>query len=347
MKAIIVGGRFGDAPKESGVAIKLANALNADLVNGGSIQNLSEISLSGFELIIWMPKVDNGEAKIYPKKDIGAVLICSKFMGARVTRFDSVSRIFKMGGNAVIEIHPKAVHLPWLGRGDYVTFELVDALANWWRGTADIDALACSIRDLYDWTRGSVRVRTERSVEMPIADPPHDLERLVVSTKRVADMVETEYEGRFFGNASTRCAKMFPSHRVDDCAYVSARNIDKRRIEEDDFVCVRGVVDGIVYHGDRKPSVDTPIQLALYKRYPRIRCMIHGHVFIQDVPTTEHYFPCGDMREFEDVCKVISGTGPSGILNLKDHGFLMYGDSVGRLMDMIETMKIANKTKEW
>lgn len=327
---LVVGGRFDEAGgKQSGVADKIAEALNAQTINGGNLSDLN-VNLTGRKVILWMPDVDNEHDKAYPmKKDAGAVLICSKVMREGYTRFDSVSRIFKMGGNAVIEIRRE---------DDRFAFSLIDALGNEWKTAADIGELAESIEDFVAWTNASIRVRTIRQDTIA---PDVDLSGLVDLTRLVADRVENERGGRYFGNASTRCMKMFPSLREKSGFFVSARNVNKERITAEDFVYVWGK-SPVYYSGDRKPSVDTPILCELYEAFPNINFTIHGHAFIGDAENTAHYYPCGDVREFDGVCESICKMGDNGIINLKGHGFLIWANSLEKLEELINDSSFIN-----
>jgi hypothetical protein len=189
--------------------------------------------------------------------------------------------------------------------------------------------------------------------------PPPDLPVLVDIVRAVADRVENERGGRYFGNASTRCMAMFPSERADERVFVSARNVDKQRLAPEDFVRVRlhkevkrdlegrHVLDGTVfYHGERKPSVDTPVQLELYRRFPWMRYMIHGHAFVENAPTTEAYFPCGDLRECPVAGHLIALLAQSGVhagaINLRNHGFLLYADTPEALMRVVGAAQFRN-----
>ena len=122
-------------------------------------------------------------------------------------------------------------------------------------------------------------------------------------------------------------------------AGVSPRNIDKHRIEPDDMVFVTQEDESseIVYFSSRKPSVDTPIQLELYRRFPEIRFFIHGHATLIDAPTTAAYFPCGDTREVQVVADIMLGV-PSGALNLRSHGFLLYSRTIEEMERIVAAL---------
>ncbi len=338
MKTIVVGGNFGETPKASSVALKLSEQLNSDLINGGSINELRAASLlTAYDLIIWAANVDNEVEKIYPIKKTGAVLICTKAMREDRNFGDAVSRIFKMQANAVIAI----------GLAKPFHFDLIDALGNNWCSAPYIDVLAVKIQELYAWSKGSIRIKSTPVKQLTTHlwyDTPtgiNTLDHLCDIVKTVADKVENERGGRYFGNVSTRCAKMFPSvRRTDDndLIAVSARNTPKDRLSREDFVFTELGDNEVFYEGDRKPSVDTPVQLHLYQKLKHINFMIHGHAYIQGAPFTEHYYPCGDLREVEAIIDNIDDQRIAFRINLKNHGFLIASSDLIALRHYAETV---------
>lgn len=336
MKTIVVGGNFGETPKASSVALKLSEQLNSDLINGGSINELRAASLlTAYDLIIWAANVDNEVEKIYPIKKTGAVLICTKALREDRNFGDAVSRIFKMQANAVIAI----------GLAKPFHFDLIDALGNNWCHTPYTDFLVDQIRELYDWSKGSIRIKSTPVEQLSNEIWRHShrdnyLDHLCDIVKTVADKVENERGGRYFGNVSTRCAKMFPSLRGlngGDLIAVSARNTPKDRLTREDFVFTELGDNEVFYEGDRKPSVDTPVQLHLYQKLKHINFMIHGHAYIQGAPFTEHYYPCGDLREVEAIIDNIDDQRIAFRINLKNHGFLIASSDLIALRHYAET----------
>jgi hypothetical protein len=336
MKKIVIGGDFSDdGGKPSSVIYKLTNILNSDITNGGSINDLETNAndLKGYDLIIWGPNITNEIEKIYPKKDTGSVLICTKVMRENRDFGDAVARVFKMNANAVIAID--STEKPF-------KFTLIDALGNVWCSTSDLNELASRIEDLYDWSSSSFRTKT-KSVEFTSEEQPKvNLNRLCDLVKRIADNVENERGGRYFGNVSTRCSKLFPSYRLDyDVVLMSARNISKERITPEDFVYTKQISGEVFYHNDIKPSVDTPIQLGLYNYFKNINFLIHGHAYIKDAVTTEKYFPCGDLREFLEITSLIHPSANKIIINLKNHGFLIGTSDLDQLTDLVDNLKFS------
>jgi hypothetical protein len=338
----IVGGTWDeDGGRPSGLVAKLADEFRANQVyNGGNINDLTT-DLRSFPLVIWMPNISNGEAKAYPQKGTGNVLVCSKVMRPAYTKADSVSRIFAMQANAVIEVRRAA------GSGKFV-LGLRDAMANWWAEPAtSIASLVQGIIELYWWTKGSLRIWSSR-----IDKRDGDVQQLMELTSKVADRVENSIGERYFGNVSTRCQSMFPGVRSVGRIFISPRNVDKRRIEVEDMVLVEGSLDpeplytgpvAVRYWGPRKPSVDAPVQVYLFRAHPEINFMIHGHAKVKGARTTDDYFPCGDMREAYAVEGLIAAGlahHHCGAINLRNHGFLLYSKTIEGMAELVENLEI-------
>lgn len=311
MKTMLVGGTV-DGNKRSVIADMIAGGIGAQEVWNGMMPD----SIQGKDLTVWMIDIDNKYEKEYPKKDKGSVLICSKVMREGYTDTDAVTRIFKMNGNAVIKIYTDC--FPY-------KFQLTDALGNdWTPKTESIPDICDAIRKLYEWTKASIR----KSLRHDPSNIPLTLdERFVPIVKAVAKKVMNGCETRFFGNYSTRCTKLFPSGRVAADGFLfSPRNVDKQFITQEDFV----FCDEETYYGDRKPSVDTPVQIELYKAFPNLKYMIHGHAYVKDALWTKEYFPCGDMREVQGVIDVLpkDAGNQTTVVNLKNHGFIIMANSI-------------------
>lgn len=325
MKTLIVGGNFDSLDKkESGVINKIYNEFSGPgqeitIINGGLLSDLPK-SVRGYDLVLWMPNIKNEIEKQYPEKDQGSVLICSKVMRPEYTRADSLARIFKLHGNAVIEISK---------REGYFEFILCDALGNeWGKKSCEIKGLVSEILKFYIFTKSAVRVNTKKIDEIP----NQDLDCLIKLNKRLQAHITKSWGARFFGNLSTRCSKLFPSMR-GEVMLVSPRNIDKESIEPKDMV---QYTSDDSYIGDRKPSVDSPIQIRLYQYFPNINFMIHGHAIIEKAPTTENYRLCGDVREVNEIVNAVGDKDTVGfILNLKNHGFLIAADYIETLENIV------------
>ena len=332
MKILIVGGDFGTYPKSSSIITKLASYFeNTTVLNGGSVDEIlnAASNCATYDLIIWMPNITNEIEKTYPKKGRGAVLFCSKVLRENRSEADAIARIFRMNGNGVLAISKEE---------NLFLFKLIDALGNCWIKTSELNLLAEKMLELTAWTRASIRTATKTAeFEFPVY--PEELEKLVELNKIVADNFEA-IGIRYFGNVSTRCMKMFPSIRLDSVyMMVSKRNSDKQRLSIDDFVKVRYQND-IEYIGTDKPSVDTAIQLNIYKNFPNINFIIHGHGYIDNMPYTKRYFPCGDLREFEELRPLLHD---NGIVNLINHGFIIFANNIIQMELLVNNLTFSDR----
>jgi len=316
-KIVIVG---GSKDRLSSVIEKLHAVLSKKQDNVTTFNSiLPTTGIKEYDLTLWMPDISNEEEKDYPVKKQGSILICSKVMRKETARIDAVSRIFMMRGNAVIMIHKNKKPF---------SFELVDALNNTWCKTSNLEELASKIMELYLWTKASVRrsleeVKDRNTLWVPDYDKKN-LSNFIEINKKLALKVANGCGNRFFGNFSTRCTKLFPSHKILPAAFFfSPRNTNKQLISTDDLV----LCDYDKYYGECKPSVDTPVQLKLYRNLPGINYMIHGHAYIKDAITTLDYYPCGDMREVVGILEVVDSNAVTRI-NLKNHGFLLLSQDI-------------------
>lgn len=325
MKKLVIGGRWDDTGgKESGVVKKLAEALGAEgVMNGGFYQGLPRELEE--DLVVWMPEIlGEGVAKHYPIKKQGSVLICSKVMREGYRIPDAVTRIFRMHGNAVIAVYPGSPH----------KFQLLDALANEWYLGESIQGLAEQILRLYDWTKQAVRINTSPDHAL-VPGSREGLNEFIELNNRLAGFVHKQCGERFFGNLSTRCQKFFPTTVAGEGIWVSPRNSNKERLTVADMVWM---TPEMKYLGNFKPSVDAPTQIKIYQACPQVKYMIHGHAFIEGAATTKEYYLCGDVREAEEVSRLI-GPRPRGFLNLKNHGFLIWADTLEGLTETIDSIK--------
>lgn len=333
----LVGGNFEEHKyKESKVVTKLAKELfdeskdSMSVFNGGRLEKLQKISLT--QLSIWMPNISNEHEKQYPKKAIGCCLICSKVVrpeqinNSLEHKFtEATKRIYKMQANAVIAIE----------KGEKFKFTLIDALGNIWVSTENLNELAKGILSFYQWHLKQERKSLKQN---------NNTEKFLKIVRNTAEKTMVNSGMRYFGNCSTRCAGMFPSKRLENDVFLfSARNTNKIFIDESDLVLVS---KERTCFSKKKPSVDTVVQLELYKNFKKINYMIHGHAFFKDerIKTTTEYFPCGDLREINEITNAVGSRNVEWfLLNLKNHGFIIATNTLENMEKLLDLYKLEIK----
>jgi hypothetical protein len=346
---ILVGGFFSDeGGRPSGYVRKLFEAMQpfctGKLINGGSFRELVALaeSLEAFEVIFWMPDVPNEKEKFVKKIKVSypkSILVTSKNnLDGMHPFYELVARALSIKSNLFVEFTDP----------DHNSRELMasiyDPLGNCFCQSKNIDNIAASLISRVFALRGFTRVSSVRNDDIKLPLPPIP-EQFLTYVREYAEKFHglmfpwhSHPADRLLGNVSFRCEKGFPSFRTEDTIYVSKRNVDKRlMINMDFFVQVKLISynDLIVeYVGENKPSVDTPIQLLLYRYYPRVNFMLHSHTYISGAPFTHSIVPCGAVEEFFEIIKIAPWQFVDNIaINLKGHGSLVMVKDIKNFRD--------------
>lgn len=328
MNITLVSGTFDEnGGKESSVLTKmymvftrLLPCATISIVNGGHIDNLNAVDFNSCDVLFWAPNVSNDLPKIVP--DIKSInprllLISSKRVVEKEYReSDVIGRLLKTKSNLGLMITKP---------DDYYNFQLLDPLGNQYCNTPNIDEMVNTmIKRIIEVRRlnrvGSVPIGNKQEFEIN----PEFIKFIQYSATEFTKHVNAINPNRLLGNASTRCTYGFPAQKQDERIFVTQRNIDKELINTNGFVEVTNNEKVVEYYGDKKPSVDTPIQVRLFNYYHNINYMVHGHVYVEDVLTTESKIPCGYVEEFDEVIEQYPDRDmDSFAINLKGHGCLI------------------------
>lgn len=345
MKILFVGGSFNDeGGKSSSVVTKFSNEIikkddvELTLFNGGYFSEIEEIINKSMEndVVLWWANVPNDKPKIRDVKTVNSrvMLVTSKRNDNEKYSFSElINRALGAKANLCIEFSKY---------GDKFNMMLFDPLGNCWFKGEDISS-CCSIMIDRLMFLQTVTRQGCNNIEDDSISVPDDNEFFEI-IKGYADVFHelinpTPNVTRFLGNSSFRCQRGFPSFRKDGIVYVSKRSIDKRFIDKNGFVPTKLSEGKILYYGENKPSVDTPIQLRLYEKLPNINYMIHAHVYIKDAPFTSHMIPCGGIEEVNEVLGVISKEYETlekdfYALNLIGHGCIVMSSDVEKLKNL-------------
>jgi hypothetical protein len=341
---VIVGGKWDDIKgKSSGYIAKLHDELEKQfnskikLYNGGEFNKLKNIidNLND-EILFWFADIDNNKEKIIQgiKENHNKIfLITSKNNYSKKYDFlYLIAHALKNKSNLFIEFEKDE---------SIILASVYDTLGNsYGEKIKDINKLS---EVIYKRIKEIIDVKRFKSEKIGENIPPEigdEEDYFICMVKKYADVFHELIHGvnhsRFMGNCSFRCSKGgFPSFRQKGMIYVSRRNIDKRQIGKDGFVSIEPIPAydvslnkiKVQYYGENKPSVDTPVQLALYSLYKNINYMIHSHVYIQDAPFTKNVIPCGAIEEVEDILEIISNKNICDFaINLNGHGSIFAAD---------------------
>lgn len=360
-KILFVGGNWDlKGGKPSSIVNKFSNELkNAKVYNGGNYNDLNKIldSCKNYNIIIWWANVSNDLPKIRNVKDINykAMLVSSKNNTENKYSFHNLlEKSFSLKSNLTIEF-TKVNKL--------YNMKLFDPLGNVWYEGISIKECTKQLIKRLNFIKSITRESTISSEEnvgalawffnmfkqemyksdiQPIVPIKNDFLEIVkdYATKFAEYTFKTKEVKRFLGNASFRCPKGFPSFRDGNYIFVSKRNVNKEYISINEFVQVYLKNNKIYYCGDSKPSVDTPIQVRLYEKFPNINYMIHSHCYIKGATFTKNALPCGAIEEVQEILNLIKTNYNNDyskdfyLINLKGHGSIMMSNNPEQLKNI-------------
>jgi len=338
-KTLFVTGRFDDGggkPSKIGQQVfETIQTPGTDYLNGGNYIDLKEAvnAAKDYKLIYWFADVPNDKPKLVQRiKAINneCVLVTSKRnLEAKYSFSDLLYHALSIKSNLFVEFSKREEK--YQGR-------IIDPLGNVFLDyTTDFSLVARVLKkrafELLNYTRIASESIGE-ATEIP------DEKEFFPIIKRYAEVFHSlihshpDSANRFFGNASFRCERGFPSFRNKGLIYVSRRNVDKRAIDRNAFVGVKPELP-VKYYGYYKPSVDTPIQISIYNYYSQIRYILHSHVYVTDAPFTEHIIPCGAIEEADEIIMLLPNrTMTDFAVNLKGHGSLVLVDDAQKLRNI-------------
>lgn len=341
---LIVGGTFSENQpyKQSNYIWKFSQCFknlvpHCEIQNAGSKLQLEETinKIHNYDVVIWFPNIPNTWPKYIreiKQRNPKCILVSSKRNNNEYDFMEVIARALQTKSNLIVEFSKK----------EKILANIFDPLGNCFGNQLDNPTnlairLFCRIQQLLSFTRqGSSEIDNPF---MRCCD--NDIEEFLKICSEYAKVFHKLIHGvnnsRFLGNISFRCEKGFPSFKKQRCVFVSKRNIDKREISKDGFVPVKlkSTKTQIQYWGEHKPSVDTPIQLRLYKYFHKISMMLHSHVYISDAPMTDEVIPCGALEEFPEIMRKISNPDLESFqINLKGHGSIVAGNCIEHFQDI-------------
>lgn len=347
--------------------------VSVNCYNGGNYFTLRHVidRTPDYDIVFWFANVDNRLEKIRDVKAVApyTMLVTSKRNDNNKYDFQElVQRALASKSNLMFEFCKKPA-------GEHgFTIRVFDPLACQFYYGEDITAAAWVAMNRLEYLRSITRQKTisnNTSAELALtwyfdsfkqdmspSDKTYDKSEIPEETVFI-DIVRHHAETfhalmptikteRFLGNCSMkpmppqvgRCSKGMPSFKHGDYVFVSQRNINKEFIDISHFVpTYMDENENIFFCGENKPSVDTPIQLRLYKALPNIRYMLHSHCYIEDAEFTTKSIPCGAVEEVTEILELIDKNyGDRELefyaINLKGHGSIVMSKDCVKINDV-------------
>lgn len=382
MDVLVVVGTFDDnGGKPSKIATEIvapivAKSESATVFNGGNYSELTSLLsiVKCFDVIIWFADVPNDKPKIIDeikKRNPHCILVTSKRnVDGKYGIQDLIQRCLKTHSHLLVEFQRNSDNGLYQAR-------VLDALGNsYYSFDTNMQNVGITIRERIKQLQQFKRIGCVKVGEaLPI---PLDEDFLEVIHQHSLQFHQKIYGDvpidRFLGNAAFRCPKGFPSFKgEDDLIYVTRRNIDKSMLNKDGFVAVNansGLVNIpsyltlddddsskklVEYYGEYKPSVDTPIQLGLYRYYNRAKYIIHSHVYVDFCKTEQNettnstrgytvsqfeyhkmVIPCGAIEELYKIFYAYPSREDCNFaVNLNGHGFIVIADNLDYLKQIV------------
>ena len=320
-KVLIVGGTFdNEGGRPSGLISNIITYFRNEedfsitSVNGGFVADLhNEIlpNVVDFDVVLWFVNVPNDEDKIRDVKAINpkAILVTSKRNdNSKYTFAELISRALAIKANLTVEFSKEP--------DGFFNMMLFDPLGNVFYDDFVVPELCSKLISRINQLLHFTRVPSVQDTvnEIPTVPEEPDFFNFARGCADIFHNLIRPAKGteRFLGNMSFRCQNGFPSFRGEKgIIYVSRRNVDKSDINAGSFVPT--YLDETMttrYFGENKPSVDTPIQLRLYKLFPWANYMIHAHCYVDTSMIPEALFlrttipiPCGALEEATEISK--------------------------------------------
>lgn len=358
-KILFVGGTWNNEGGRPSKIVELFSKelKNIDLFNGGNYKDLNNIleSVINYDIVLWWPNIPNDLPKLKKVKEINykIMLVSSKRNNNEYSFQELLQRSFESKSNLIIEFTKEK---------NIYNMRLFDPLGNVWYYGTDIKECSKELTTRLEFIKSIKRESTisdeenkgalawffndfkeemynsNIKVKTPINE---DFINIIkeYAIKLAMNTFQTTDVKRFLGNASLRCPKGFPSFRDKKYIFVSKRNINKEFITIKDFVPVYEKDNKIYYCGDYKPSVDSPIQVKLYKYLKNINYMIHSHCYLKDAPYTKTPLPCGAIDEVNEIISTIKENYKSlnkhfYKINLIGHGSIIMSNKLEKLKDI-------------
>lgn len=329
-KILIVGGYWDEEnPKQSQFADLMAHEILKmfpcifDIKNGGKLSEVEDIikSSMNYNMVFWI--TNNLQHLAQNIKKVNPKIMFVTLKDNSKNKFSTkhiVACALRDKANLIIEKNKN-------------NFSILDPLGNSYCTNENnlsiiVKALMGRLILIGDYTRiGSTKIGD--AIEVPNQKEFFEIAKTYAT--RFHNIIHDKTQERNLGCVSFRCERGFPSFKHDNLIFISKRNADKRYIAKEDFVAVENelINHKVSYYGENKPSVDTPIQVQLYQKFPNVKYIIHAHVYVRNAKYTLNPIPCGCLEEVDEIMEVVKdGSKTNFAINLRGHGCILFADTL-------------------
>ena len=338
----IVGTWDENGGKKSSLASKILDGTGTipeeNIRNGGNYADLINLNVDNYDVILWWPNIPNELPKLVntiKKKNPHCILCISKQITWEFP-LNSISKMLQNSSNLMVE---------FIKEKNLFNMRLVDPLGNCFFYGSDPAKLMIILLQRLRFIYKLTRLPSFQDNSVPTIDKNLIDSNFLTIVKYYAMVVGNETAGtqvnadRFFGNCSFRCMAGFPAIRTNKSIYISKRNVDKRLIDENNFISCVKTSRGIAYSGDCKPSVDSPIILELFEQFPNINYIMHFHAYLREyygksIVSTRECVPCGCLEEAGYIKEVLCNDKGLNLINLKGHGCIITSETTDQLLNL-------------
>lgn len=311
--------------------LKEYNQYEIDYYNGGNYNKLKALveNAKNYEIIFWMANVPNELEKVRDVKNVNPFAIV---VGSKRNHYNELTNsmeytFVEVLNKALLQRNNLTIEFSKLKDKNKFKMLLFDPLGTSWYDGYNLNEL---IENMVKRISFIMTTRREKTYNVDGVVLIEDNEEFFEYVRNVAEIFHKTIEHadgvtRFLGNAS---------FKKNGKIFVTRRDVDKAKINKENFVEAYLEDNKVYYYGNYKPSKDTVVQTRLYEMFENINYIVHSHCYAEGGFFTNTPVPCGALDEIDEILEVIKNNYSNDFtlnyykINLKGHGCLIFGNSI-------------------
>jgi L-ribulose-5-phosphate 4-epimerase len=145
------------------------------------------------------------------------------------------------------------------------------------------------------------------------------------------------YPGGSYGNISLRVQSAKPEFIITGTQIGMKENLTNEKFVEVLNCDLKKKI--VTVTGNRKPSSETMLHYAIYKNFPKVNTILHGHssellsnAETLGIPTTTEKQEYGTIKLVDSVLQILKN---NKIIIMKDHGFVAVGNNIDEAGNLV------------